>query len=135
MTFSRITYDELNAKQKEKYNYQKVSAVLADYGFITIPLSDDWNGADFLAVPIQGDVLKVQLKGRLTFMKKYMGKGLHVCFREEQVWYLYPHDELFEKISSEMEIQTSESWIGADGAYSFPRLSARIREILNGFKI
>jgi hypothetical protein len=135
VAYERISYDQLNARQKERYNYQKVSAVLADYGFITIPLSDDWNGADFLAVPIQGDVLKIQLKGRLTFMKKYLGKGLHVCFRDEQTWYLYPHDEVLEKVRSERMIQTTESWNGDDGAYSFSKLSVRIREILVEFKI
>lgn len=135
MAYKRIRYDQLNAKQKERYNYQKVSAVLADYGFITIPLSDDWNGADFLAVPLEGAVLKIQLKGRLTFMKKYLGKELHVCFREGDTWFLYPHDELLERISSDIPIQTTESWTGVDGAYSFPRLSARIQEILLEFKI
>lgn len=135
MAYTRISYDQLNAKQKERYNYQKVAAVLADYGFITIPLSDDWNGADFLAVPIKGEVLKVQLKGRLTFMKKYLGKGLHICFRDGQTWYLYPHDELLKKISSVSNIQTTESWNGDEGSYSFPKLSVRAREMLEAFKV
>jgi hypothetical protein len=28
----KITYEELNARQKENYNFLKISAVLADYG-------------------------------------------------------------------------------------------------------
>jgi hypothetical protein len=135
MAYTRISYDQLNAKQKEKYNYQKASAVFADYGFITIPLSDDWNGADFLAVPTEGEVLKIQLKGRLTFMKKYIGKGLHICFRDEETWYLYPHDLLLESFMSETKIQGTESWSGDDGAYSYPKLSNRFREILAEFKL
>lgn len=134
MAYVRIRYEKLNAKQKERYNYQKVSAVLADYGFITIPLSDDWNGADFLAVPIQGDVLKIQLKGRLTFMKKYLGKGLHICFRDENSWFLYPHDEFLAQVSLDSSIQDTESWRD-EGAYSFPKLSVRLREQLLAFKI
>lgn len=134
VAYTRISYDQLNAKQKERYNYQKVSAVLADYGFITIPLADDWNGADFLAVPTQGDVLKIQLKGRLTFMKKYLGKGLHICFRNNQTWYLYPHDELLKKVSSEKKIRNTESW-REEGAYSFPKLTTYILKILADFKI
>lgn len=36
MPFQKITYADLNARQKETFNFQKVSAVLADYGFACI---------------------------------------------------------------------------------------------------
>jgi hypothetical protein len=36
----RVAYETLNARQKENFNFQKVSAVLADYGYVTIRLSD-----------------------------------------------------------------------------------------------
>ena len=54
LKLQRINYDDLNAKQKEIYNFQKVTALkvaalLADCGFNCIKLSDDWQGADFLA--------------------------------------------------------------------------------------
>lgn len=51
---SRICYNELNSRQQENYNFQKVSAVLADYGFVTMRLNDDWQGADFIAIHIDG---------------------------------------------------------------------------------
>ena len=74
--FKRIDYQKLNSRQKENFNFQKVSAFLADYGYVTLRLSDDWQGADFIAVHISGDqFLKVQLKGRLTVDKKYEKKG------------------------------------------------------------
>ena len=41
MQLQRIVYDELNPKQKEIYNFQKVAALLADYGFNCIKLEDD----------------------------------------------------------------------------------------------
>jgi hypothetical protein len=44
-----ISYASLNPRQKENYNYQKLSALLADYGFVTMRLSDDWRGADMIA--------------------------------------------------------------------------------------
>ena len=44
-----IDYREFSGKQKEVYNFQKVPAKLADYGFNCIKLDDDWMGADFLA--------------------------------------------------------------------------------------
>lgn len=74
--FSIVRYEELNSRQQEIFNFQKVSGVLAEYGFAAYRLTDDWNGADFLAVHIDGKTfLRVQLKGRLTFEKKYLGQN------------------------------------------------------------
>ena len=70
--FERITYEDLNPRQKENFNFQKVSSVFADYGFANIRLSDDWQGADFIAIHVKDKrFLKVQLKSRLTVDKKY----------------------------------------------------------------
>ena len=70
--FEKIDYHSLNAKQKENFNFQKFSAAFAEYGFNCIQLTDDWNGADFLANHVDGiTLLRVQLKGRLTFATKY----------------------------------------------------------------
>jgi len=58
-------YTRRNARQKENFNFQKISAVLADYGFVTMRLSDDLQGADFIALHIDGEtVLRVQLPHR-----------------------------------------------------------------------
>ncbi len=46
LNLTRIRYIELDARQKENYNYQKLAAVLADYGFVTMRLSSDWRGAE-----------------------------------------------------------------------------------------
>jgi len=116
----KIDYKELNPKQKEIYNFQKVSGILADFGFTTIKLSDDWLGADFIAIKFDGEVyLKVQLKGRMTFDKKYIGKDLYVCFYDE-IWYLYKHDELLNKF--ENEIKATKSW-NEKGLYHYPYLT------------
>ena len=78
MKFKRIKYNTLNARQKESYNFQKVSSILADYGFTTIKLADDWQGADFLAQHMDGkQIIKIQLKGRLTVDKKYLKKVIN----------------------------------------------------------
>ncbi len=97
MTFQPISYDELNGKQKEAYNLQKVSAILADIGFVTIRMTSDWGGADFIAQHLKGIFLKVQLKSRLTFSKKSHGQELYICFRDADRWYLYPHDEMLKQ--------------------------------------
>ena len=63
MQFLKVEYNELSAKQKEIFNFQKVAAILADYGFNCIKPADDWQGADFLAYHKDEDeTLKVQLK-------------------------------------------------------------------------
>lgn len=65
-----VDYRMLNARQQENYSYYKVSAVLAECGFSTMRVSDDWQGADFIAQHIDGETfLKVQLKGRLSSIR------------------------------------------------------------------
>jgi hypothetical protein len=132
--FRRISYEELNARQKEAFNFQKVSAVLAEYGFITILFSSDWAGADFIAQHMDGETLKVQLKGRLTFDKKYEKRDLHICFRDGDEWFLYPHDELLEKILTNSNVGGTDSWVN-EGDYSYPGLSVKLRELLEPYRI
>ena len=104
INFALIDYQQLNARQKENYNFLKVSAVLADYGFVTMRLSDDWQGADFIAQHVDGvKFLRVQLKGRLTFCRKYEGKNLQVAFPHKRHWYLYSHDKLLRRVQAENE--------------------------------
>lgn len=91
--FSRIRYDELNSRQPENYNFQKVAARLADNGFNCLRLSDNWQGADFIACHLDGQTfLKVQLKGRFCIDRKYAGKDIHIAFLRGGDCFLYPHD-------------------------------------------
>ena len=57
--YQKIDYSDLKGKGKaqESYNFQKASAILADYGFFTNLLKYDWLGADFLAQHLNGDWL------------------------------------------------------------------------------
>src|SRR5438093_1434095 len=128
MDLKLIQFSDLNARQKENFNYQKFSAVLADYGYVTLRLSDDWQGADFIAQHIDGATfLRVQLKSRLSFDKKFQGKGLYIAFpdpdRESEWWYLYPHDELLGKFP---RIEATEAWI-QHGSYTFASLGKEVR--------
>jgi hypothetical protein len=45
-------------------------------------------GADFITRHLDGSVIQVQLKTRLAFYEKYLGKGLYVAFSEDGEWYL-----------------------------------------------
>ncbi|MCA4898255.1 MAG: hypothetical protein ACK514_03025 [Bacteroidota bacterium] len=134
MKFEKISYESLNARQKENYNFQKVSAVLADYGFATLRLSDDWQGADFIAQDRNGTFIKVQLKGRLTFAEKYVGKELFICFREKDDWYLADHDVLLKVALERTNIKNTESWkVGHE--YSFPSVPKELAGEVSKYKI
>lgn len=107
----KVNYMNLNSRQQEIYNYQKVSGLFADYWFTTIKLSDDRLGADFIAMSFSwNNFLRVQLKGKLTFDKKYVWKDLYICFEDKNnwKWYLYNHDELLKSFLS--KIKNTESW-------------------------
>ena len=125
--FKRVAYRNLNARQQEAFNFQKVSSVLADYGFTTIRLSSDWRGAD-IAQHLDGTTfLKVQLKGRATFEKKYLGRGLYICFPDESEWFLYPHDDLLEKVLAANKIAKT---FAEQGGYSFATIPRWLRTFL-----
>ncbi len=133
--FTKIDPAKLNARQKENYNFLKVSAVLADYGFMTMRLSSDWQGADFIAQHIDGETfLKIQLKSRLGFDKKYRGKNIYVAFPTGADWYIYPHDTLLERVLVDTGIGKTKSWL-VDGGYSFPGLSEQLRTLLQPYML
>ena len=86
--FKRTSYSNLNSRQKENHNFHKVAAALAEYGFNSLRLTDDWRGADFIAVHNDGEeMLKIQLKGRFTIDKKYIGKNIYIAFIEKNEKY------------------------------------------------
>lgn len=130
MRFERVPYGALNARQKENYNFHKVASRLADYGFTSLRLTDDFEGADFVALHVDGEtILRVQLKGRLTFDRKYVGKDIWIGFRHNETVYLYPHDELLAHVLAAGKMERTLSWT-EKGLYSFPVLSTWAREML-----
>ena len=130
-----IPYGRLNARQQENYNYQKLSAVLADYGFLTHRLTDDWNGADLIAQHIAGNAfVKIQLKGRLTLSKKYQGKDIWIAFRKESEWFLYPHDSVLEVALKVTNIANTKAW-KESGGYSFTGTPETLAATLDSYKI
>ena len=134
MHLRRVNYRDLNGKQKEIYNFQKVAAMLADYGFNCIKLDDDWMGADFLAYHKDGvQTLRVQLKGRLTISKKYTGKDLYLCFRYRDDWYLVPHDTLVDIVGVTTNWLNTPSW--EKGQYSSGNPSRRTLEALTDYRL
>lgn len=138
MQFEKIEYENLTAREKEQYNFQKVAAILADYGFNCIKLSDDWQGADFLAYRKDEDrTLKVQLKARLSIYQKYEGKDIWMCFPVSKAsarqWYLICHDKLVEIVGERTSWLNTPSW--KSGAYSSANPSKQLLKCLEDFKI
>ena len=109
-----VDYFSLDSKQKEKFNYYYLANVLACYGYICISLSTDWNGADFLAQHYKsGEILKIQLKSRLTIDKKYKDPKLYMAcpLHGTQEWVIIKHCELIKTISDHCpHYLESKSW-------------------------
>jgi hypothetical protein len=134
--FVQVDYGKLTAKQKELFNFQKIAATLADFGYNCIKLADDWQGADFLAYHKDGTTtLKVQLKSRATIDKKYCGKEIWMAFPHKRHWYLIEHDRLVEKVGQHTDWLSSNSWKQEHGYYSSTSINADLFESLDEDKL
>ena len=126
--FKKVKYESLNSRQKENHNFHKVSSKLADYGFNSMRLNDDWEGADFISIS-NNQMIKVQLKGRFTIDKKYIGKNLFIAFIEKGKVKIYNHDDAVSMIPS--NTKNSKSW--NEGLYTWkqtPKLYNKIITVL-----
>ena len=137
--FNLVSYGNLTSRQKENFNFQEVSALLAQFGFMTIRLSSDWESADFIAQHIDGTFLKVQLKGSFAIDKKYEGKDLYVCFPDcpfpnRKTWYLCPHDKLVSEALEVTNIRNTDSWT-VNGLYRAAKPPALLNPFLEMFSL
>jgi lipid-A-disaccharide synthase-like uncharacterized protein len=137
LELNKIDYENLNPKQKESYNFQKLSAVLADYGVETLRLSNDWNGADFLMTdPYNVNVIKkVQLKSRFTLDRKYRRiKDLYIAFPDSNIWYIFHHNTILDRFSKVSNLNNDSAW-KETGKYSQARLTEQLKELLHEFQV
>jgi hypothetical protein len=135
LIWNKVPFDKLKACQQENYNYHKLASVLAEYGYTSIRLTDDWEGADLIAQHINGGVfLKIQLKGRLFFGQRYLGKGLYIAFRDGDNWFLYPHDEVLKKVWEISSFEQTKAWRETK-EYHFSSISEKIRTILKSYAL
>lgn len=135
--FQKVTYARLNARQQENYNFHIIAARLAEYGFNSVRLTDDFEGADFIALHVDGTtMLRIQLKGRLTFDQKYYGKGIHIAFRDDADIYVYPHDELRQLMEDSgcLVGSKSEAWVKR-GSRSWNILPNKYKPLLQDYLI
>jgi len=116
MKLNKIKYSDLNSKAKENYNFAKISSALADYGYNSMRLSDDYQGADFISLHVSGeDSLMVQLKGRWSIFKKYLGKNIKIAFRDGEDIYIYDHDDMVKTCETLDLYVNTKSWIESGG--------------------
>ena len=109
--FKQVSYDSLNARQKEVFNFQKIAATLADCGYNCIKPADDWQGADFLAYRMDGtETLKVQLKSRITIQENLRNKDIWIAFPHKGNWYLIEHDRLLTKVGEATRWLEAAAW-------------------------
>jgi hypothetical protein len=127
MIFEKVSYGALNSKQKENYNFHKIASALADYGYDSMRLNNDWQGADFIAVK-NDEMLKVQLKGRFTVDKKYLGKKIYIAFIEDNIVKIYEHDEAVNMLPD--NIKQSDSW-NIHGSYSWGKTPKIYDSVIN----
>lgn len=140
LRLKKTPYGKLSSKAKETYNFQKVSGKLVEYGFATNWLNVDFKSADFVAVHFDGvQILKVQLKSRITISKKYIGKDIYICFPfkeegsfDDTRFYLIPHEKLVEQIGQCTTWLKSNSWI-KKGAYSASKPSKKLEGLLKDY--
>jgi hypothetical protein len=123
---TKVSYKDLNSKQKENYNYHKVAAALANYGYDSMRLNNDWEGADFISVK-GDDMIKIQLKGRFTLDKKYEKKELCIAFIEKGIIKIYLHDEALAIATS--NITDSKSW-DINGSYSMNQTPKHYSQVI-----
>ena len=123
----KVKYTSLNSREKENYNFHKAASALADYGYDSMRLNNDWQGADFIAVK-GNEMIKVQLKSRFTVDKKYIGKDIYVVFLEDNIVRLYNHDKAVSVLND--GVLNSTSWV-EKGAYSWGKTPKKYNCIIN----
>ena len=114
------------AEAKPANRERQLCAVLADCGYFTIRLTDDYKGADLIAQREGEEPMMIQLKPAPVIDRKYKG-DLRMAFPVSKAhksvgsvgdWCLIQHDDLV-SVFAEMGYTESPSWTEG-GGYSTP---------------
>jgi hypothetical protein len=119
---------KLSSQAVEVINRNALVTVALNQGYNAyLPVYD--HGIDLiLHSESTGDTKLIQLKGRWTIDKKYLGRNIWIAFPDSGDWYVAPHDEL---VRMGQRHTMSESW--ARGIYSKGVLSKADREELSSY--
>jgi hypothetical protein len=130
---TKVIYANLNSRQQESFNYAKLAAALADYGYTCVRMHDDYLSGDLLALR-DGETLNVQLKSRLTIDQKYECRDLWLAFPDQGTWYMIEHDELVDIMAKHTTALDSASW-QEHGHYNRAPLSKQLKELLGDYAL
>ncbi|MFC1609554.1 hypothetical protein ACFL6C_01220 [Myxococcota bacterium] len=111
---------KLSSVAIEARNAHSLCIALIEQGWI--PAKPDYDeGVDLMAWhEKRGKTRAIQLKGRLTVAKKYLGRGIWLAFPASGWWYMVSHDWVLEQ---KPEVKKTKSWKHG-GEYNWPRLTA-----------
>lgn len=106
----------------EVINRNTVVSLALQQGFNAfLPVYD--GGVDFILYrESDRELRKVQLKGRWTIDRKYLGRDIWIAFPMAGGWYLMPHDEM---VATAGAATQTTSWT-ENGLYSRPHPSAAL---------
>jgi hypothetical protein len=118
--FGRKRVSLYRSQIREVINRNSLVSLALAHGYNAfLPVFD--GGIDFILYNEEtGDTKLVQLKGRWTIDKKYIGRNVWIAFHDRGLWYVAPHDELV-KLAEGYGHLTSKSW--DVGTYSKAPLS------------
>jgi hypothetical protein len=139
--FQRADYSKLDGRQKEVFNFHCVAALLAKCGFATYPIRDDWNGGDMFARHMTDSrkTMVVQLKSRMTFDKKYLGKDIWIGFPDGDGAYVFPHDEFLAayreaRATRGKPLDSNDAWTSG-GKVSWKSPTGELRVMLEPYRL
>ena len=138
--FAKVNYQDLNARQREVYNFHNIGARLAQHGYASYPIRDDWNGGDMFARHmLTGQSLTIQIKSRVTFDKKYLGKGLYIGFPLLDAVYVYPHDQILNRYielrsQRDLPLGDNEAW-SRDGLVHWVKPTKEMLDLLKPYEL
>ena len=78
--------------------------------------------------------IKVQIKNRMWLGKIKAGKDIHIAFPCDGRYYIYPHDEIMEKILKERNVGNTISWC-EDGIYNWASPPKWAQELIAPYEV
>jgi len=133
-----IEYGNLSGKEQESFNSAKLKSIMANWGYLeAFNVNGDKWGADLLFYrSSDGNVLKVQLKGRPVLNRHYCEKEVYVAFEDKNTckWYVYPHDKVMNDILSTGRLVGTKSW-DLKGGWSWSYCPPWLEKILEPWEV
>lgn len=123
-------------KNKGKKSNRRPDFTMQDWKRVTANLPHWIKKADNDRTRHMRELLKVQLKSRLTIDEKYRDKGLYIAFYIERTdrWYIIEHDQLVELARSHTDWLESATWIN-EGKYHSSSPNEALRNVLSDYAL